>query len=265
MQAISIGPLVFATDRFAVIIGITVFLLAGSLLASRLEPRLVRWSSWALALGLLGARLWHVAIHIHTFALEPLRVFAVWQGGFAWEGAAIGVGLASLWLLRSRKLLIGAVIALAAGLFAWHLVWRLTSNSVATPLPEVSLHDMAGERLALTRFRGRPLVINLWASWCPPCLREMPMMAKVAAEAPGATLVFVNSGESAAAIARYMARQNFTLPNVLRDAHQQVAQHYGMPGLPVTLFIDADGRLRSAHVGEISREVLLGGIQRLTR
>ncbi|MXQ14159.1 redoxin domain-containing protein [Microvirga makkahensis] len=124
--------------------------------------------------------------------------------------------------------------------------------------------DHRGKRGAsLTAFAGKPVVVSLWASGCPSCRREMPMMAEAAAAPKDVTYLFVDQGERRAAIEAYLASQNLMLPNLLLDSRQDVARHYAMPGLPGTLSIGADGKLRSTHVGEISREALAAAISRL--
>ena len=88
MQAVSLGPFVFAGDRLAAISGIVAFMVATSILSSRLDPRLTRWSTWTLIAGLIAARLGHVIENASSFAAEPWRILAVWQGGFSWPWAA---------------------------------------------------------------------------------------------------------------------------------------------------------------------------------
>ena len=89
------------------------------------------------------------------------------------------------------------------------------------------------------------------------------MMAEMASARTDVTFLFVNQGERRGSIEAFLADQKLTLPNVLFDPRQEVAGHYSMPGLPVTLFIGPDGRLRSVHVGEISREALTAAVSRL--
>lgn len=263
MQAISIGPLVFAGDRLAAIVGIAVFMIATSIMSSRLDSRIGPWSSWALVVGLVAARLGHVVENAFNFAEEPWRILAVWQGGFAWPWGAAGIGLASAALMRTRRTALGALVGLAAALFAWNVVWQLTNATPPTPMPDVALQTTEGNDTSLMSFRGKPVVLNLWASWCPPCRREMPMMAEMAAARADVSFLFVNQGERREPIEAFVADQKLDLPNVLLDSHMEVARHYATPGLPVTLFIGADGRLRSVHVGEISREALTSAISRL--
>lgn len=263
MQAVSIGPFVIAGDRLAAISGIVAFMVATSILSSRLEPRLTRWSTWALIAGLIAARLGHVIENASSFAAEPWRILAIWQGGFSWPWAAGSILAVSVALVRTRRAAIAAVISLAVALFAWNVVWQLTNAAPSTPIPDVVLENAKGRATSLTSFGGKPIVLNLWASWCPPCRREMPMMAEMAAARSDVTFLFVNQGERRGPIEAYLADQQLTLPNVLFDPRQEVARHYSMPGLPATLFIGPDGKLRSVHVGEISREALTGAATRL--
>jgi thiol-disulfide isomerase/thioredoxin len=153
---------------------------------------------------------------------------------------------------------------LVTAVFSWNLVWQLASATPATPMPSLIMERIDTSPISLASTNGSPVVINLWASWCPPCRREMPMMAELAAAAEDVTFLFVNQGEGRSVIETYLTSQNLALPNVLLDPHRQVARHYSMPDLPATLFIGADGRLMSVHIGEISREALTAAIERLT-
>ena len=89
------------------------------------------------------------------------------------------------------------------------------------------------------------------------------MMAEMAAARDNVTFLFVNQGERRTTIEGYLNNEKLTLSNVLLDTRMDVPRHYATPGLPVTLFIGADGKLRSIHVGEISREALTDALSRL--
>ncbi|MCZ4088779.1 TlpA family protein disulfide reductase [Sinorhizobium psoraleae] len=106
------------------------------------------------------------------------------------------------------------------------------------------------------RSQGRPAVLNLWASWCPPCRREMPMMADMAGSNPQVDFLFANQGEGRKAIAAYLRHTGVDLKTILLDPFADLSRHYGAMGLPATLFINPDGTLAATHLGEISREAL---------
>lgn len=106
------------------------------------------------------------------------------------------------------------------------------------------------------------MVVNLWATWCPPCRREMPMLAAAQQEYDEVTFVFVNQGEGRGEIKGYLDQNGLALDNVLLDTRGALGQTVGSMALPTTLFYDANGRLADTHLGELSRATLARGIQR---
>lgn len=265
MNAISIGPLVLAADRASAVTGIMAFLLLAGLLTKKLDGSLGRWSSFALVAGLAAARGAHVAVHWESFSPDPVRMLAVWQGGFYWPAGVAVATLLILPLVRSGTSRAAGLASVAAGLFVWHAATLLTGGVEALPLPEQPLMTLSGLPVSLDGVRGKPMVINLWATWCPPCRREMPMMVETAVASAGTTFVFANQGESAARIRSFLGVEELDPPNLLLDGLGMLRQHYKAPGLPTTLFIGRDGRLVDAHVGEISREVFERKIADLQR
>ena len=254
MNAISIGPFMLAADRASAVVGILAFIVVAGLLARRADASLSRWSSWALPCGLIAARLGHVALNWGSFSEEPARILAVWQGGLFWPA---GVAVAAALLIPLVRATIGrlaGLASLAAGLFVWHLGVSLHSGVEPIALPGQPLQTLAGETRQLSELGGQPMVINLWATWCPPCRREMPMMTEVARKTEGTTFVFANQGEGAPRIRSYLATEGLDPPNVLLDGLGALGRHYRAPGLPATLFIGRDGVLKHSHLGEISPE-----------
>ncbi|MFN4271287.1 MAG: prolipoprotein diacylglyceryl transferase family protein [Aliihoeflea sp.] len=263
MNAIALGPLMLSTDRVAALVGIAAFLILTAFLARRLGEPIGRWSTLAFILGVVAARLGHVAINWETFAPEPLRALAMWQGGFHWPtGLAAAVLLLFLQMRPSGQRVAG-LASLALGFFVWHTATLLTSGVEPIELPQHPLHTLANDPVQLASFAGEPMVINLWATWCPPCRREMPMMADVAAETSGVTFVFANQGEDQARIRQYLSREQLLLPNVLLDGLGELGRHYHAIGLPATLFIDSEGTLVDMYLGEISREAFVERIRML--
>lgn len=82
MNAIAIGPLVFAPDRFAAILAIAAFLTVSGILAHKVDKRFSGWARGATIAFVVGARAGHVIRHLDSFLTEPLRVICIWQGGF---------------------------------------------------------------------------------------------------------------------------------------------------------------------------------------
>lgn len=263
MNAITLGPLMLSADRVSALIGIAVFLGLTAILARRLGEPVGRWSTLAFLAGVAAARLGHIAINWETFAPEPMRILAIWQGGFHWPTGLIVAAMLLFLMVRPASQRIGGLVSLAVGVFVWHAATLLTSGVEPIELPQHPLHTLAHEPVQLAHFRGEPMVVNLWATWCPPCRREMPMMAEVAAGTSGVTFVFANQGEDQARIRNYLSREDLLLPNVLLDGLGELGRHYRAVGLPATLFIDADGTLVDMYLGEISREAFLDRIRSL--
>lgn len=264
MNAFTIGPLILSVDRFAGIIAICVFMLVGEVLARKVSQRFTNWSWWVVVAFIFGGRAGHVVAHFSSFKTELWRVVAIWQGGFSVTAGVIVAFITSFFLMRRYMTLLGwSVIPFATSAFAALVVIQLGASTPPTPLPTNSFLSYSGGTVIPASLAGKPLVVNLWATWCPPCRREMPMMAEVAASTDQASFVFVNQGESRPAVESYLQRESITLNNLLLDTLGEFSRHYKTPGLPATLFINSDGKLKSVYMGEISRENLISGIEAL--
>lgn len=264
MNAVTLGPLAFATDRLAAILGIMVFVSVGSWLARRHDGRLGLWTTAAVVVGLIAARAFHVLVHIDSFMDEPWRAFYVWQGGFSWIGGAIGVALTLVFLAREAlRALPLAAVSLASGAFVWFMLTTLWQAAEGPPPPRFALANLDGTQLvALDERNGRPAVVNLWATWCPPCRREMPLLAETALARQDVDFIFANQGEGPVKIRTYLEGESLEIENVLLDPMRSLARHYGAPGLPATLFLRPDGTVATTHFGEISRDALNAAIAR---
>ena len=264
MNGLSIGPFVFASDRLGLVLAIAVLLFAAGPLSRRINPRFNLWSYVVLAVGMAAARAGHVFEKAESFASEPWRAFAVWQGGFAWGWAVAPAALATVLVLRRPKPIAWAAAVTIVAILVGSAAYLLTTRSPQTPLPNITLAALDGTPVRL-QADGRPTVINLWATWCPPCRREMPLLAEVAKAHPEIRFVFANQGEPAAKVGQYLERQGLAWPGLVLDTGQAVPRHYGTLGIPVTLFVAADGRLSSSHLGEISREQLNNNLAAIAR
>lgn len=263
MNAVSLGPLVMDASRFSVILGMFVFLVGAGILSRKIDERFNNWAWVALLFALIGARAGHVILNWTSFSQEPMRIFSVWQGGFYWPGAVIGLALSFFFVLKDYKQRLWAFAPVLAALFIWNSTNMLTNPAQALSVPDQVFEAYQGEGFSLASTHGKPQVVNLWASWCPPCRREMPMMADMALNNDAVDFTFANQGEGRAAINKYLDKEELKLPRLLIDQFSDLSRHYGAPGLPATLFIGADGVLKNAHLGEISREVLQEKIDRL--
>jgi thiol-disulfide isomerase/thioredoxin len=263
MNAVSFGPFAFETERLAVVVGLVVFLATASVLAHRFDARLGSWSSMTALAGIGGARLGHVLQHLDSFAVEPWRVLAVWQGGFSWTGAAAGVVVMLVVpLCRTRSLAAWGALSVAAGVVATSSTLLIAGTDSQLP-PSTAIFQSSTGGGRTIGANGRPVVLNLWASWCPPCRRELPMMSEIASSTDEVEFVFANQGEAPSVMSAYLRDNDLSLPGAVLDPELLLSRHYSAVGLPATLFLAADGTLAASHLGEISREVLEQQVQEL--
>ncbi len=125
-----------------------------------------------------------------------------------------------------------------------------TAPEVGKLAPDFQLSALDGGSVSLSDFRGRPVLINFWASWCGPCRYEMPFLQRIHEEqaANGLVVLGVNLGESPDEVREFMGEFGLTFPTLL-DSRQDVALTYNVRGIPTTLLIDEDGVIRDRKVG----------------
>ena len=258
MLTLTIGSFALAINHLLLILALALATLVGWRVAKRggENPESVLFSLFLL--GLLSARIGFVLSYWRYFKDDPLQILDLRDGGFLlWPGLlAVLVG-ALIWGWRRAGLRRPLGWGLASGLAFW-LLASLSSNlyEKGTRLPELVLRNANGASVQLSSYQGGPLVINLWATWCPPCRREMPVLERAQRQRPDVTFLFVNQAESMQSVSTYLATQGLTLDNVLFDASGRLGQAVGSMALPTTLFYQADGRLINSHLGELSEASL---------
>ncbi|NMM21215.1 MAG: TlpA family protein disulfide reductase [Rhodoferax sp.] len=220
---------------------------------------------WA---ALLAARLVFIATWFEVYRNAPWSMLDIRDGGFTpWAGlvAASGVALWRGW--RRPPLRQPLLWGVTAGLLAWGAMFGVMGalDKAAKPgLPTVALTTLAGEPTQLAAMaKGKPMVVNLWASWCPPCRREMPVLAAAQQQETQVTFVFANQGEDSAAALRYLSAGQLNLANVLLDPGTALGRAIGSTALPTTLFYDASGQLVDTHLGELSAASLASKLNQL--
>lgn len=215
--------------------------------------------------GLLSARAGFVIAWWPDYAAAPRALLAIGDGGYLWW-VGLPAALAFAWWRSAdcpalrRPLLAG----LATGMLAWlalNAALDLRRQS-APPLPQTTLTTLDGAPTTLQAHAGRPVVLNLWATWCPPCVREMPVFAEAQRRYPQLAFVLVNQGENRTLVEAFLNDRGLALAHVLLDPHSRSLQDTGARALPTTLFFDADGRLVHSHLGELTRASLASTLAR---
>jgi thiol-disulfide isomerase/thioredoxin len=261
---IQLGPLMLATDRLLAIVLLWLFLTIGAWIGARTGSRAGRATWIAVMVGIVTARLGFVVENRAAFAVEPWSAIALWQGGFnLWVGVA-GAAIAIVVLL-GRQRATGGVLASLAVLALVHTGMGQWLAPPARPLPQgIILGHLDGRPLPLDTLRGKPFVLNLWASWCPPCRREMPMLIDVARTSQTPVLL-VNHREAPVVIESFLKRQTLSASPVVYDPNGALADAIQARAFPTTLFVDSAGQIRTIHAGEISRATLIAGLRDLER
>lgn len=120
----------------------------------------------------------------------------------------------------------------------------------ATPAPELAARDLAGASRTLADYRGKVVLLNFWASWCPPCLREMPSLERLRARMAGRPLeiVALDSAETADEVKAYLSRMALGFP-VLLDPDGSNTRRWKVFALPTSFLLDAEGRVRYVLTG----------------
>ena len=264
MLSISIGPLALPVMPLVLLLAAWgAATLARYLAPSEFGLRAENMVWVAAGLGLLAARLAYVLQYTDAYLANPWTLVDVRDGGWS---APAGWAVASLWLAwrggqmpMIRRALglatLGAGLIWTAGSIT---VWVIQAKPAQQQLSEVMLAEFNGARtLSLPHLiAGKPVVVNLWASWCGPCRQEMPMLAAAQQHETVVGFLFVNQGESDSAVRAYLTDQGLALREVLLDRGSKLGPAVGSRGLPTTLFYDARGRLVDAHFGVLNAAAL---------
>lgn len=129
---------------------------------------------------------------------------------------------------------------------------KLVSFARPLPAPAFTLNNPQGNPVRLADFRGKFVLLNFWATWCPPCVKEMPSMERLAKRFEGRPFVVVGISldeEGAAKVNPFIAKLGITFP-ILLDPESKISGHYGANDLPTTFLINPGGKVVMAAKGE---------------
>lgn len=166
---------------------------------------------------------------------------------------------------RTRRRWLYAAVAAAAGLGGAGLAWRRFSPQLAdagalAAFWQMNFDTPDGGRLAMASLQGRPLLINFWATWCPPCIEELPLLNDFFVEnsATGWQVVGL-AVDKVAAVRDFMARQALSFPVALAGlSGSTLSKSLGNlgGGLPFTVVLDGAGAIRGRKIGKVSPQDL---------
>jgi cytochrome c biogenesis protein CcmG, thiol:disulfide interchange protein DsbE len=152
----------------------------------------------------------------------------------------------------------GALVVLIAAFFPSEIDQsRGPSQVVGMTAPALRVALVTGGDIDLEALRGHDVLLNLWATWCGPCRREMPALERLAREQTGRLVVIaVDQGEAPATAAKFAKRFGVTFP-VGSDQDQRLGTQLHLAGMPSSFFIDKNGVIREAVDGEMTYDVML--------
>lgn len=153
----------------------------------------------------------------------------------------------------------GAAIVLGSALML-SLFWGLQHAALANPplmgktAPKLAIQTQAGEQVRVWELQGKPVVLNFWASWCGPCVQELPVLSEGAAAHPGVAFVGADNQDTTTGFTSFEATHGHPYP--AGPIVEGTYQSYGVAGLPATFFLDAQGRVVASFAGPLDSTTL---------
>ncbi|HEX8615800.1 MAG TPA: TlpA disulfide reductase family protein [Telluria sp.] len=253
---VSLGPFSFQTAHLLLLISLLIACGIGNWVGRHQKVKTGKVLLDMLLAGLVAGRIVFVITWFAQYRTNPLSIIDIRDGGFTpWAVVLAGVAFGGWRMLKTARLRTPLAAGMLAGALAWFTSGAplLLNLSERKPLPDMALVTPAGAPVSLAALaQGRPLVVNLWASWCPPCRKEMPVLASAQQRSRDVVFVFVNQGEDGQTVMAYLNGGQLALENVLLDSRSAMGREVGSSALPTTLFYDAGGRLANSHLGAVS-------------
>jgi len=258
MLSFSLGPFSLALNHLLLLAALVLATFVGWLGGRRQRVNPERALFGLFLLGLLLARVGFVLVYWAQYQNHLPGIIDIRDGGFlVWPGVIAVVIGALVHGFRRPALRTSMAMGVLSGLMFWWLASLAVSASQQDArLPNLSLRDGSGTPVHLSDYQGKKLVINLWATWCPPCRREMPVLQVAQQTNPDVVFLFVNQAETPREVGTFLTSQGLQLDNLLFDDTGELARRVGSAALPTTLFYRPDGGLSASHLGELSNASL---------
>ena len=170
--------------------------------------------------------------------------------------------------MNRSVLIVGVIIAVALiGLLFLGLgkdPQAIRSPLIGRPAPSFTLREVGtGSTISLEQFKGKPVVLNFWATWCGPCYEEHPVLVANARALPNVQFLGVVFQDTEDKIQRFLNDRGSAYPTVIDDAGK-TAIAYGVGGVPETFFLDATGKIVAKFSGPLTSELLQNNLSKVT-
>ncbi|MGG4039109.1 TlpA family protein disulfide reductase [Heyndrickxia ginsengihumi] len=131
---------------------------------------------------------------------------------------------------------------------------------VGTTAPDFSLKNLNNETIHLSDFKEKKVILNFWATWCPPCKKEMPLLEEVYKKYPSTVKIVSVNIDPQADVKRYIQNTGITFP-VLLDENGDVNEVYNVMTVPTTYLINGQGEIKQIQQGQLTKDILKKWIQ----
>jgi thiol-disulfide isomerase/thioredoxin len=282
IEAFSLGPLLIPTRPLILVLCLLFAIWLSGWLATRYQidksqaKAGVEYIAW---FALLGARLGFVIFNWSAYQAKPWTALYLWQPGYLYQtGLLFGAGYLSWYIYNCTaqlrkpllRLLIGSYIAagvlFTSTIFSIDLLRQPGIPGIGDQAPDFRLQNLSGETVTLSSLAGRAVILNFWATWCPPCRREMPLLDEIQNKyhSKGLTVIGLDIDEPLGLVRSYIKSVNVSYPIWVDaplgmpgyDRTQTIFSRFGGIGYPSTIFIDRAGIIQNIYVGELSQGFL---------
>ncbi|MEK4039399.1 redoxin domain-containing protein [Paenibacillus sp. FSL F4-0122] len=164
--------------------------------------------------------------------------------------------------MRLRRIVALLLVAVIAAAIVWVFInhssqARVEGIEEGAYAPDFKVMTLSGEEVSLTEHRGKVVLLNFWASWCKPCMQEMPLLNEIHQSSNSQIeTLFINVGESKGTVSEYMKELQFSFP-VAIDVTGKISTAFGVTALPSTFIINEEGEIAKIRLGEIDDFTLL--------
>lgn len=162
-----------------------------------------------------------------------------------------------------RKLLAVGALLTVVTLATWNLLFRPVVPQSPGMAQDFHLNTTAGEQVGLSDYRGHPVLLNFFTTWCSPCRTEVPVIARARLKHPDLVTLLVDERETAGEVRAFLHHLHVFEPALL-DKNGAVASRYAISGQPVTIWIAPSGRIRAVSRGPVDAWVIDARYQELT-
>lgn len=266
MSSFSFGIFAIKTSQLLLVLCLFAALAIALIISWRKKIKVTDTSLQIVLMSMIVARIVFVAAWFEQYWNSPLSILDIRDGGFnVVAGIIAGCALVAWRGWREPVLR----TPLAAGTLTFLLAWGIavpSADSIAgeVALPAVTVKTFDGR---LTTFKelahGKPLVINLWASWCPPCRREMPLLVEAQKKNKDITFVFVNEDNDPDEALFFANQMNLSTKSIVADYDFGLMRMFGARVLPTTFYYSKDGALVATHVGGLSTATLASELSKI--